>query len=342
MNLMDDKENLNEKEKIELRKYIRFSKKYYTRKYYNLFIKKEIYIPNENNGDDYFCLGKYYDSIEDNINLAKDFHLIAISLGNSDSMFYIGLYYYCEGNYEQMEKYYLMAIEKYNTTAMVYFGFYYSTIKNYNLMKKYYLQAIIFGKSSAMHNLAVYYRDIEQNYEQMKIYFLLAIGKGRSESMTYLGNYYKDIEKNYDLAKKYYLMAIKKGNISSMINLGNYYYDLEKYNLAIEYYLLISNYNINKFFEIVNYNLTKKMFVKRLMINSICKLFMGDKSFCLLETLKPEMIKIYIKCIFDYLNYENNCEKIPENINIFFVYIGKIFHKCKKYLNSQSQLKKTK
>jgi hypothetical protein len=143
---MGPNQKLDESEISEL-KNIKVKKEYHTRKYYNLFIKKIIYIPNENEsdnlklGDEYFCLGCFYDGIDENYDQAKKYYLKAITFGNSNAMANLGYHYEnIEENYDLAKKYYLMAISLGNSEAMLNLCYYYKHIeKNYNLVKKYYL-----------------------------------------------------------------------------------------------------------------------------------------------------------------------------------------------------------
>jgi len=55
----------------------------------------------------------------------------------------LAIYYHRIKNYDEMKKYYLMAIDLGNINSMVGLARYYDNIeKNYDMMKKYYLMAI--------------------------------------------------------------------------------------------------------------------------------------------------------------------------------------------------------
>jgi hypothetical protein len=64
----------------------------------------------------------------------------------------------------------------------------------------------------------------------------------------------------------------------------------------------------------------------------MCELFSVENNKSKLINLKK--IKILTKGIFDYLKKEDDYELLPENINIFFLYTGKILNKCKKYASN--------
>jgi TPR repeat protein len=157
-------DKLNENEINELKK-INANEKYYTRKYYNLFINKIMYYPDKKNSDDYFCLGEYYQFTE----------------------------------------------------------------KKYEQMNFFYLKAISLGNSNAMYNLCWYYQLTEINY---------------------------------------------------------------------------------------------------LIINDMCELFSAEYNKYML--IYSNKVELFTQCILYYLKFENDYEQIPENINIFFLYIGKILNECKK------------
>jgi hypothetical protein len=96
---MEPKQELNKSEIDELKNNYVLNKLHYTRKYYNLFVKKIIYIPDENKsnnselGDEYLCLGCFYKYIETNYNLMKKYYIMAIDKGNVDAMFLLAEYY---------------------------------------------------------------------------------------------------------------------------------------------------------------------------------------------------------------------------------------------------------
>ncbi len=122
----------------------------------------------------------------------------------------IGLYYECiVKDYVLMKKYYLMAIDLGDIDSMINLGTYYECVeKDYELMKKYYLMAVELDDIDSMIDLGLYYENVEKDYELMKKYYLMAIDLGDSIAMNNLGLYYECIEKDYGLMKKYYLMAI--------------------------------------------------------------------------------------------------------------------------------------
>jgi TPR repeat protein len=359
--LLSDK--LNENEINELKK-INVNENYYTRKYYNLFINNIIFILDEKSeckSNDYFCLGCYYQFIEKKYEQMKIFYLKAIENGNSSAMNNLGCYYQdIEINYEQMKIFYLKAIEKGNIDAMVNLGYYYQNIeKNYEQMKIFYLKAIEKGSIDAMNELGEYYEDIEKNYEQMKIFYLKAIENGSIDAMFNLGWWYENIEINYEQMKFFYLKAIENGNSNAIFHLGYYYQFIEEnyeqmkffylkaislgnydamnglglyyesieqnYNLAKETYLLLLNskIDIKIFYNVFCNSIIKNIFITRLIINHISELF-TDKF------LDLEKVESFVMCIAKYFKIEYNYEKIPENINIYFLYIGKILKKCNK------------
>jgi TPR repeat protein len=102
----------------------------------------------------------------------------------------LGLYYEkIEKDYKLAKQYYLTAVEKGNSNAMYNLGYYNRNIeKDYDLMKKYYLMAIEKGNSNAMNNLGNYYEKTEKNTELMKKYYLMAIRKGNSIAIKYCVN----------------------------------------------------------------------------------------------------------------------------------------------------------
>jgi hypothetical protein len=134
-------------------------------------------------------------------------------------------------------------------------------------------------------------------------------------------------------------MAIDKGDIDAMHNLGKYYTNIEKnYYLANKYYSLLLNYDIDKFYAIFMRYINNTIDLSRLIINNICELFINN-------SLSLEKTDKLARCIFSYLETERDYEKLPENINIFFVYIGKILFKKynqSKIINSELYEKNNK
>jgi hypothetical protein len=135
-------------------------KKYFSRKIYNLFIKNDIFSPNENTlKDDYFCLGLFC-KLKENYDLMKKYFLLAISLEDLNSMYELGDYY------KNIEK-------------------------NYDLMKKYCLQAIDKGCERSMLCLGNYYQDVEKNYDLSKKYFILLF---KLNPHNFGFNYYNNVK----------------------------------------------------------------------------------------------------------------------------------------------------
>jgi hypothetical protein len=129
----------------------------------------------------------------------------------------------------------------------------------------------------------------------MKIYFLKAIEKGNTLAMFKLGEYFRSIEKNYELAKKYYL-------------------------------LLLLNFEVNTFYECFVHKIIKNIILMRLIINDICELFsVKNNKYSIIDK-----VKLFTQCIIEYLKKEDDYELLPESMNIYFLYIGKILNKCKK------------
>jgi hypothetical protein len=137
-----DAELLNTVEKYELKKMFELKSLKevdYTRKNYNLFIKKIEFIPDESlNKDNYIC-----------------------------DCYCLGLYYqYFIFDYQKMKKYYLIAISSGNTDAMTNFGIYYRDIKNNEILaKKYLLMGINYDNNYSYQNNA----KIKEYYEKKNL-----------------------------------------------------------------------------------------------------------------------------------------------------------------------------
>jgi hypothetical protein len=172
-------------------------------------------------------------------------------------------------------------------------------------MKFYYLKAIEKGNSVAMNNLGEYYEYKEKNYEQMKIFYLKAISLGNTGAMFRLSLYYENTEKNYELAKKYYLLLLNIDEIGF-----NYYF---------RYYII------------------QNIILTRLIINDICELFNVENDL-VKNVLNLDKINIFTQYIFDYLKVEDDYELLPDNMNIYFLYIGKILNKYKYKKDEKSKI----
>jgi hypothetical protein len=136
--------------------------------------------------------------------------------------------------------------------------------------------------------------------------------------MRSLSYYYHFIEGNYELAKKYYLLLLLK--IETKINTNANTNVNTKPNANVN----IDN-DFKWFYNIFKEKIINTMDLARLFINDVCELFNVENNN--LELIK---IKVFIQCIFNYLNNEYDYEQLPENMNIFLLYTGKILNKCKK------------
>jgi len=238
---IDNNKNLNNDEIDKLKRYFddniqSYYNDLFSRKYYNLFIKKLEFEPCIRDINDAYYLGVYYER-KQNYDLMKKYYIQAIEKGENYAMYNLGLFYNNrEHNPDLMKKYYLMAIDKGNTLAMRCLGKYYVFDEpNDDLMKKYMLMAIDKGDCRAMDYLATYYE--KKNYDLAVKYYLMGVDKGDKLSMYFLGRYYES-KQNYDQMKKYYLMAFDNGEYFAGCLLGSYYKDIEKnYDLMKKYYL---------------------------------------------------------------------------------------------------------
>ena len=113
-------------------------------------------------------------------------------------------------------------IQQLDPILIYYIGMKYEIDKNYNEMKYHYLIAISKGNVDAMDCIGLYYYYIENNEELMKYYYDMAIDNGSIDSYINYATYYIVIDE-YEEAKRYYLMAIEKGDIDAMLRLAYYY-----------------------------------------------------------------------------------------------------------------------
>jgi hypothetical protein len=163
---MEDKLNNNESElsESEINELNYYSSEYFIiprkRKYYNLFVKREMFnlreqniqskenIPNVQNAqyqryiEECFYIGYYYHFVEQDNNKMEKYYLIAINCGYSYAMFFLGYYYQKKEKWDLMKKYYLMAINKKNTHAMFFLGIYYYNDENIYMVSNYFLMCL--------------------------------------------------------------------------------------------------------------------------------------------------------------------------------------------------------
>lgn len=186
------------------------------------------------------ALGKYYGSIQDQVNEEKyyslaDKHNSVIAMNN------LGTYYERRLDYDNAEDYYIMAVDRDCVEAMVNLGDFYERMperdnKQKDCMMRYYLMAINRGCTIAMRRLAGYYFRMH-NYDAMIKYYLMAVSEGDAEAMNCVGDYCVP-RKDYGGAIKYYLLAIKYNNLAAMNNLNNLYETIRygPHSEALEYY----------------------------------------------------------------------------------------------------------
>ena len=144
-----------------------------------------------------------YIDIDDELSLYKIHalickHIVKEEPTNDIELFYFGWYYNnVEKNYILMKQYYLMAIENGYTNASCNLGHYYQHIeKDYDKMKQYYAIGIERKCTVVMHNLGHYYQYIEKDYDKMKHYFTMGIKHGNSDAIRDLLWYYEHEGKN--------------------------------------------------------------------------------------------------------------------------------------------------
>ncbi len=290
-------------------------------------------------------IGKYYYNIK-NYDLMEKYYLKGVEKGDSDSMVYLGDYYFeVKNNFPLTKKYYLMALKKGNVDAMVGLGKYYDrNIKyafinykpkdngkksketkktkedNIKLMKKYYLMAIEKDNAEAMYNLGQYYEFNEQKNPELTVkYYKMALEhldkKDNSfiynTMVSYLGDYYEKIG-DYKLMKKYYLML--KEDAYTMRTLGLYYQNIEKNNdLMIKYYIRAVN---NGYYEesdilekVINYYKENKNYkaIKKIYLEIIKSYYM-----------KGRLQNTYVCAMYKLGDYYKDIEKNPNLMNKYY------------------------
>ncbi len=125
-------------------------------------------------------------------------------------LFYYGIHYKINKNYNNMVKYWLMAIDKGYSNAIFHLGLHYKNIYDIDNMLKYYLMAIEKGDVRAMHNLGLYYQKYG-DYNNMMKYYLIAIENGCTYTIHNLVSYCKENDNDdYENIMKYFLMGIRK------------------------------------------------------------------------------------------------------------------------------------
>jgi hypothetical protein len=191
------------------------------RKYYDLFVNNKLFVPNEQNNEQYseecYHLGLYYFVNTELGNLVEKYLKFAVSLKNINAMFLLGYCYRMWREYDSMKIYLLMAVSFENSNAMNELAVYYQYYeKKYNLAKKYFFMAISFGNSDAMVNIARYYRD-SKKFDSMKKYLFMAIDKQNNNAFNDIYYYYSEVENNMALAC-YYLVVCLKKNIDYFIH----------------------------------------------------------------------------------------------------------------------------
>ena len=170
----------------------------------------------------------------------------------------LGLYYqFINKNYELMKEYYNKAIIKDNCyDAFNNLGYHYMEIeKDYKKALTYYNLAIENNNFNAYNNIGLYYYNIEKKYEEAVYYFLLACDNNIYEAYNNIGLYYIEIQNNYDTAKLYFIEAYKNGLKDAYENLKNITSDLERYILSQKYNFLFideKTHNINIFINRIN------------------------------------------------------------------------------------------
>ena len=136
---------------------------------------------------------------------------------------YMGVYYSeIVLNYDESEKYYLMAIDYGITIAMHNLAVFFKDLKKIDLAKKYFLMAIEFGSIPSIHRLASLYENLEE-HENAEKYYLMAIQHGYVKSMNFLADFYKNIKNDDINSVKYHRMAAENGNVNSIDWLISYY-----------------------------------------------------------------------------------------------------------------------
>jgi len=282
----------------------------FSQKMYNLFINNVIFEPkinenNDNNNDELYYLGVYYQHVKGEYNISRKYYTSSIKKYNNDyALFNIGLHY--EDNYDfyTANLYYLAATERGNKMAMSKLARYYHHIeKNYDLAIKYYLMLIGNDVKSS----------VESDIRSVNINFDMQI-------LTSLGICYYEIQ-NYVLMKKYYLAAIEKGDCSAAHNLGGYYnYNNPSWN-DIRVYILtviegnIRFNNVDLFYAIH----TKKM--RNTIVNLYCsfinKISEKDLDFCscnIIDYIRLHKLKnimrfvVYIRKLYNMNNKVKDCE----------------------------------
>lgn len=253
---------------------------------------------------------EYIDIDNDELEIVYDF--IVNNFGQhtqnltSNTLVYFGLKYYADGNYDKMEEYYLKEIQEGNSNAMYYYGVYFERKKkDLHMMQKYYNMAIELDNTHAMVALALNYYHSSGKYERRRTiqYFLTAAELHDSQAMYYLGGHYESL-REYIKAKDYYLKSITFLNTDSMIALGNYYRHIEKdfinmkkyYNQAIlhgssnvmffygiYYDQNMSTVHLNEYLELIL--LTKCKFNPIVNTRGI---FFNDETYCLLNKIPTE------------------------------------------------------
>lgn len=232
---------------------------------YDLFLSDILFEPM--NSIEYGYVGIYYE-YKKNYDLMKKNYLIAINLGNVNSMVNLA-YYYLEckinrkenQNDELIEKYYIMAVELGNTTAMLHLGVYHDYNRNYPKMEKYYLMAAENGNSYGYLNLGQHHVN-NYNNDSAIYYLLKAIYADNTEAMFVLGSLYRNRYSNYDEMKKYILMAIKRNHSKSFSYLARYYQErtmlINLLELYVDYPHMIEESEIVKIIvQLIDSNLYK-------------------------------------------------------------------------------------
>lgn len=145
----------------------------------------------------YLCnlLGCYYYNLRDDKYKMIKYMDYAISLGNVESMFEMGNFYYKQ--------------------------------HDYILMKKYYFMAIKYGNIYAKYNLALYYYNCGNYYNMFKYLENCNV----PEAFNLVGAYYYNKKNNKEMAIHFYKKAAEQHYIYSIISLYNLTMDIEYFEL---------------------------------------------------------------------------------------------------------------
>jgi uncharacterized protein len=204
---------------------------------------------NDNNMENLIPLGRLYQyKIKDYDEMLKCYQKLIDGkfYAETTAMMELGLYYQSINDYDNMKKYWLMGIDKGNTNCMYYLGLYYRCQalnplnpdnSDYDMMvKKYLIMAAEHKHTRAMYKLGRYYEYLE-DFDNMKKYHQMACDHWDpyAKSMFEIGFHYM-LEKNTEMMIKYYTMAAEHGYELAIQHLSVYYGNNKKLIPLIKIY----------------------------------------------------------------------------------------------------------